>query len=213
MHECIARAQSQSPRLTSRFSEQSRHSPDAAVEIPPWQHHRVARSEPLSHELGGWKRHLPEPFDAGAPGQGAEAGGHGVARGTFALVPAVVDVARGIPVAAAGGVADGRGLAAALMLGAEGVLAGTRFYATQESAAMTAGKERVVAGSGDNTARGILLDIVRQNVWPAPYSIRVLRNAFFDRWRGREAELLQHLPEEAARYDKAREPATSIPRR
>lgn len=136
--------------------------------------------------------------------QGAEAGGHGVARGTFALVPAVVDVARGIPVAAAGGVADGRGLAAALMLGAEGVLAGTRFYATQESAAMAAGKERVVAGSGDNTARGILLDIVRQNVWPAPYSIRVLRNEFFDRWRGREAELLQHLPDEAARYDKAR---------
>ncbi len=43
------------------------------------------------------------------------------------------------------------------------------------------------------------------NVWPAPYSVRVLRNEFFDRWRGREAELMQHHPEEAARYDKARE--------
>src|SRR6185369_15431524 len=62
--------------------------------------------------------------------QGAEAGGHGHARGTFALVPAVVDAANGTPVATAGGVADGRGLAAALMLGADGVLVGTRFYAT-----------------------------------------------------------------------------------
>jgi nitronate monooxygenase len=58
--------------------------------------------------------------------QGAEAGGHGIFRGTFAFVPAVVDAAPDIPVAAAGGVADGRGLAAALMLGADGVLLGTR---------------------------------------------------------------------------------------
>src|SRR4051812_25731383 len=77
--------------------------------------------------------------------QGAEAGGHGDARGTFALVPAVVDAARGVPVAAAGGVADGRGLAAALMLGADGVLVGTRFYATLEAAIHHGAKERVVA--------------------------------------------------------------------
>jgi nitronate monooxygenase len=50
--------------------------------------------------------------------QGGEAGGHGMSRGTFALVPAVCDIARDVPVVAAGGVADGRGLAAALMLGA-----------------------------------------------------------------------------------------------
>jgi nitronate monooxygenase len=54
--------------------------------------------------------------------QGAEAGGHGISRGTFPLVPAVVDEAPDTPVAAAGGIADGRGLAAALMLGADGVL-------------------------------------------------------------------------------------------
>ena len=135
--------------------------------------------------------------------QGAEGGGHGIARGTFALVPAVVDVARGIPVAAAGGVADGRGLAAALMLGADGVLVGTRFYASVEAAGFTSAKERIVGASGDRTTRGILFDIARKNVWPSPYGGRVLRNEFSERWRGREAELMQH-PEEADRYAEAR---------
>ena len=136
--------------------------------------------------------------------QGAEGGGHGIARGTFALVPAVVDVARGVPVAAAGGVADGRGLAAALMLGADGVLMGTRFYATNEAAGADAAKDRIVLATGDQTIRSILFDIVRGNVWPAPYSGRLLRNSFSERWRGREAELVQHQAGEAARYAKAR---------
>ena len=96
-------------------------------------------------------------------------------------MPAVVDAARGVPVAAAGGVADGRGLAAALMLGADGVLVGTRFYATLEAAIHRAAKERVVATSGDETIRSIMFDIVRRNVWPAPYGIRTLRNAFFEK--------------------------------
>ena len=135
--------------------------------------------------------------------QGAEGGGHGIARGTFALVPAVVDIARGTPVAAAGGVADGRGLAAALMLGADGVLLGTRFYASVEAAGFKSAKERIVAASGDRTIRGILFDIARRNVWPAPFAGRVLRNEFSERWRGREAELMQH-PEEAERFAKAR---------
>jgi nitronate monooxygenase len=137
--------------------------------------------------------------------QGAEAAGHGIARGTFPLVPAVVDVARGIPVAAAGGVADGRGLAAALMLGADGVLVGTRFYATLEAAGFESAKQRIVAATGDGTTRGILFDIARRNVWPAPFSARVLQNKFWERWRGREAELLQHQNEESVRYSQARE--------
>jgi nitronate monooxygenase len=136
--------------------------------------------------------------------QGAEGGGHGIARGTFALVPAVVDAAPGIPVAAAGGVADGRGLAAALMLGADGVLVGTRFFATQEAMGPAAAKARIVAASGDTTIRSILFDIARRNVWPAPYTGRVLRNEFSERWRGREAELMQHQTAEADRYDKAK---------
>jgi nitronate monooxygenase len=137
--------------------------------------------------------------------QGAEGGGHGVSRGTFALVPAVVDAAPGVPVAAAGGVADGRGLAAALMLGADGVMVGTRFYATQEAMGPLAAKERIVAASGDKTIRSILFDIARRNVWPAPYTGRVLRNEFSERWRGREAELMQHQADEAARYEHARD--------
>src|SRR5262245_48778351 len=65
--------------------------------------------------------------------QGREAGGHGGAiRGTLGLVPAVVDAVAPIPVVAAGGIADGRGLAAALALGAAGVSMGTRFLATRE---------------------------------------------------------------------------------
>jgi nitronate monooxygenase len=136
--------------------------------------------------------------------QGAEAGGHGVSRGTFPLVPAVADLAREIPVAAAGGVADGRGLAAALMLGAAGVLMGTRFYATREAAASMKAKDRIVNASGDQTVRSIIFDIARRNVWPAPYGGRVLRNEFSERWRGREAELLQHQDDEASRYAQAR---------
>jgi nitronate monooxygenase len=136
--------------------------------------------------------------------QGAEAGGHGMSRGTLTLVPAVVDVAGDIPVAAAGGIADGRGLAAALMLGADGVLMGTRFYASQEAAALLGAKDRLVAASGDATIRSILFDIARRNVWPAPYTGRVLANRFTERWRGRELELLQRQAGEAARYDAAR---------
>jgi len=85
--------------------------------------------------------------------QGSEAGGHGMSRGTFALVPAVVDIAGGVPVAAAGGVSDGRGLAAALMFGADGVLVGTRFYATEEAGGFIAAKEAIRDARGDSTIR------------------------------------------------------------
>jgi nitronate monooxygenase len=90
------------------------------------------------------------------------------------------------------------------MLGADGVLMGTRFYASKEAAGLAA-KERIVQGTGDQTVRGILFDIVRGNVWPAPYTGRLLRNEFSEKWRGREAELLQHQYEESAKYSEARE--------
>jgi nitronate monooxygenase len=136
--------------------------------------------------------------------QGAEAGGHGISRSTFPFVPAVADAVPGVPIAAAGGVADGRGLAAALILGADGVLVGTRFYASQEAGGFASAKDRIVGGSGDRTVRGILFDIARGNVWPAPYNGRILRNEFSDRWHGREAELLQNQAEVAPRYAAAR---------
>ena len=146
--------------------------------------------------------------DAGADmlvAQGAEAGGHGVTRGTMALVPEVIDaVGPGIPVIAAGGIADGRGVAAALMLGAAGVMMGTRFYATTEAAGAAAAKERICQATGDDSVRSIVFDISRDNVWPAPFTGRCLRNAHLDRWYGREIELLRCAGEEAKRYGEAR---------
>ena len=136
--------------------------------------------------------------------QGAEAGGHGISRSTFPFVPAVADALPGVPLAAAGGVADGRGLAASLMLGADGVLVGTRFFASQEAGGFASAKDRILIADGDRTIRGILFDIARGNLWPAPYSGRVLRNEFADRWQGREAELLQNQAEEMPRYAAAR---------
>jgi nitronate monooxygenase len=138
--------------------------------------------------------------------QGTEAGGHGVSCGTMALVPAVVDaVGYRVPVAAAGGVADGRGLAAALMLGAEGVVLGTRFYASEEAAGHPAAKARILAASGDDTIRSIVFDIARGNVWPAPYTGRCLKNDHTRTWFGREVELLRHAREVGDQYRAARE--------
>jgi len=138
--------------------------------------------------------------------QGAEAGGHGVSRGAFSLVPAVVDaVGHKVPVVLAGGVADGRGLAAALMLGAQGVVLGTRFYACKESAGHEEAKARIVATSGDDTLRSIIFDISRNNVWPAPYTGRCLANDHSRKWVGRETELMRHIHEEADRYQVARD--------
>ena len=138
--------------------------------------------------------------------QGTEAGGHGATRGLVTLVPEIVDALGGRkPVVAAGGIADGRGLAAALMLGAAGVLMGTRFYASQEAAGAQGAKERIREATGDDTLRSIVFDISRRNVWPAPFTGRCLRNAHADRWFGLEIELMRHLDEESAKYTAARE--------
>jgi NAD(P)H-dependent flavin oxidoreductase YrpB (nitropropane dioxygenase family) len=106
---------------------------------------------------------------------------------------------------AAGGIADGRGLAAALMLGAAGVLMGTRFYASHEAAGAQGAKECILEATGDDTLRSIVFDISRRNVWPAPFTGRCLRNAHADRWFGREIELMRHLEEESAKYAAARD--------
>jgi nitronate monooxygenase len=153
---------------------------------------------------------LEQALDAAVNGadvlvaQGAEAGGHGISRSTFPFIPAVADAVPNIPIAAAGGIGDGRGLAAALMLGADGVLVGTRFYASREAAGVQAAKNRMVMATGDRTVRGIIFDIARRNVWPAPYSGRVLRNDFFEKWHGRETDLLQQQDKEAERFAAAR---------
>jgi nitronate monooxygenase len=134
--------------------------------------------------------------------QGRDAGGHsGMTRGTIGLVPAVVDaVGSSIPVVAAGGIADGRGLAAALSLGAAGVSMGTRFTATRESLWDQAMKEKAVASGGDQTAQTRVFDIVRGAAWPAIYPGRALRNDFFGQWHGKEEALAAEQKTAEAAY-------------
>ena len=107
----------------------------------------------------------------------------------MAFVPVVADLAAPVPVLAAGGIADGRGLAAALTLGAAGVLVGTRFLATAESLVDPAAKKAIIDGHGQDTERSVVLDIARGSRWPARYPARTLGHPFLDQWRGREAEL------------------------
>ncbi len=103
----------------------------------------------------GKVRHAIAAVEAGCDivvAQGTEAGGHTGQVATMALVPQVVDaVGDRIPVVAAGGIFDGRGLAAALMLGADGVWVGTRFIATPEARAVTGYKDRLLAAHEDDT--------------------------------------------------------------
>ena len=139
--------------------------------------------------------------------QGTEAGGHGGGRSLLALLPAVVDAVGSIPVLAAGGIGDGRGIAACLALGASGVLVGSRFYAAEESLAAPAGRERMVRGSGDATLRTRVFDIVRQLPWPAEFTGRVLRNQFTERWHSDERGLRDAVDREQPRYAAAVEQA------
>src|SRR5262245_39778013 len=126
--------------------------------------------------------HVLAALDAGAQiivAQGTEAGGHGGGQATLPLVPAIVDlVAERAPsamVVAAGGIADGRGLAAALALGAEGALIGSRFYASDEALADDKAKTCVVRASGERTVRTSVFDIVRGYDWPSGITGRALR--------------------------------------
>jgi nitronate monooxygenase len=134
-------------------------------------------------------------LDAGADiliAQGTEAGGHGASRTTLDVVPAIVDLAAGrVPVVAAGGIADGRGLAAMLMLGTSGVLLGTRFYASEEADGAEEAKRRICAAKSGETLRGVIFDFSRNIVWPAPFTGRCLVNDHARRFMGREVELLQ----------------------
>jgi nitronate monooxygenase len=145
-----------------------------------------------------------EAADAGADiiiAQGRDAGGHsGTTRGTMGLVPAVVDAVSPIPVVAAGGIADGRGLAAALALGAAGISMGTRFTASRESLWDPAMKATALAAGGDQTMQTRVFDIVRGAPWPAIYPGRALRNTFSAEWDGREDDLAARQAEAEKAY-------------
>lgn len=137
--------------------------------------------------------------------QGAEAGGHGARRSTLPLVPAVVDAVAPVPVAAAGGIADGRGLAAALMLGAQAVLVGTRLSASEEALGHPSVKHKLVERSGDDTVRTTVFDIVRELNWPRGFTGRAVENCFVRSWSGREELLRSALPAEQSRFRAAQD--------
>lgn len=136
-----------------------------------------------------------EAVNAGADAviaQGGEAGGFGGACSTMVLVPQVVDEVAPVPVVAAGGIVDGRGLAAALALGAQGANVGTRFLAADEAEISQGYREAVLAATSDQTVRA---PFVNELVPPSSedgYAVapRVIRNAFIDQWQGND-DLLQ----------------------
>jgi nitronate monooxygenase/enoyl-[acyl-carrier protein] reductase II len=128
--------------------------------------------------------------------QGGEAGGFGGTVATMTLVPQVVDAVTPVPVLAAGGISDGRGLAAALMLGAQGVNIGTRFLAAKESPIPDGHKGMIVGANSE--------DAVKADVWndimPLPGAAgyftvpRALRTAFLDEWQQRREEARREQP-------------------
>lgn len=160
-----------------------------------------------AHEAGSKVVHMvstvPEAQRATAAGadvivaQGTEGGGHVGLMGTMPLVPMVVRGVAPTPVLAAGGLADGAGLAAALMLGAEGALYGTRFLATPEASIPQSYKQVIVDADGHNTVVTEIPDVASGNVWPGAYA-RVDRNRFVETWIGREGELRARQAEVAA---------------
>lgn len=139
--------------------------------------------------------------------QGTEAGGHGAVRGALSFVPEVADLlATNAPrthLLAAGGIADGRGLAAALMLGADGVLMGTRFWASREALVAPRHHEAIIESTGDDTIRTTIADIACQIRWPRGFTARIRRNVFTQRWHRREEELERQVAIEAPLYRKA----------
>jgi len=151
-----------------------------------------------AHDRGALAVHMvagvPEARRAAEAGadaivaQGTEGGGHVGLMGTMALVPQVVRAVAPLPVLAAGGIATGEGLAAALALGAEGVLIGTRFLATPEAPVAEGFKKAVLASDGHDTVLTEIPDIARGRVWPGAWS-RVVRNQLIEEWAGREGEL------------------------
>jgi nitronate monooxygenase len=154
--------------------------------------------------------HIESAVDLGADvlvAQGAEAGGHGGLRGTLTFVPEVADfLATRAPdtlLLAAGGIADGRGLAAALVLGADGVLVGTRLWASNEALVNERHHDAIIETNGDGTLRTRVPDIARQLPWPGGFTARIRRNAFTDRWHGHEDELERNAAVEGARYREA----------
>ena len=155
-----------------------------------------------AHAIGALHMHQADTLDeakraaeAGADvvvAQGTEGGGHVGVMATLPLARMVIRALPDVPVVAAGGIADGAGIAAALVLGADGVLLGTRFLATDEAPFPDGYKRAIVASDGHDTLISEIPDVAAGQVWPGAYA-RVLRNEFIEEWIGREGELRRNL--------------------
>ena len=135
--------------------------------------------------------------------QGSEGGGHVSWMASIVLTPMVVDAVAPLPVLAAGGFADGRGLTAAIALGADGILLGTRFLASDESQLHPNFKKAILASDGHDTVLTEIPDLASGIVWPGAMS-RAKRNAFIANWMGRESEIRQRQSEIKAAIERAR---------
>ncbi len=142
--------------------------------------------------MAGAREVLGEGVD-GLIVQGHEAGGHTGMRGTLGFAAQALGIAGDTPVVVAGGIGNGRGLAAALAMGASAVVMGTRFKATPEFGPLATldaeQKAALVAHDGDNTVHDPITDIAIGMTWPEGIAGRVLGNRFTEEWLGRQDEL------------------------
>jgi enoyl-[acyl-carrier protein] reductase II len=180
----------------------------------PWPETDLKTLFAGAHEIGARVVHMVSSVheaeraaEAGADAivaQGTEGGGHVWLIGTMVLVPQVVRAVAPLPVLAAGGIADGAGLAAALMLGAEGALLGTRFLATPEAPLPESWKEVICRSDGHDTVLTEIPDTANSQVWPGALA-RAWRNRFIEEFIGRDDEVRRRRTELAARLRRARE--------
>ena len=157
-----------------------------------------------AHDAGAKVMHMVPTLDdakraaeAGADvvvAQGTDGGGHIGEMGTTVLVRQAVEAIAPVPVLAAGGLADGAGLASALALGADGILLGTRFLASDECRIPTWLKQEIVASDGHDTIRTTVPDTMTGQDWPGAWG-RVLRTRLVEEWLGREPELRRRRQE------------------
>jgi NAD(P)H-dependent flavin oxidoreductase YrpB (nitropropane dioxygenase family) len=163
-------------------------------------HHYFGRAHDAGCKVMHMAGEVPEALHAAEAGadvivaQGTEAGGHVGWMASLPLVPIMVKAVAPIPVLCAGGIGDGRGLAAALALGAEGVLLGTRFMATPEAPIHPNFKQAIVKSDGHDTVLTEIPDLASRRVWPGAMS-RAQRNQFIERWAGREWAIRQNSTE------------------
>src|SRR5438105_2955590 len=179
--------------------------PSAEQDAKPYVERAHAAGAKVTFMAGG----VPEAVKAAKAGadvivaQGTEGGGHVGWQTTMTLVPMVVDAVAPVPVLAAGGIADGRGLAAAIALGADGALLGTRFLASRESSLHSNFKQSILESDGHDTLLSEIPDIAAGLVWPGAMS-RSRRNRFIERWAGREWQLRQRRADAHAALQAAR---------